>query len=170
MSTETLAILCGEADKALEIAQRQLAKHRRVAFRHLSQAEPLVFLNRPDEALQIIDQVEREFSDSYYVGQFAGYYSAMAYTKRLDWQAAHDALQDTLNRHPNNLILVPLLSNALVMLDRSDEARRVWQEFILHFPNFSVENFEWYFTQAFGNADAAKLFTMGLLRAGIGDQ
>jgi TolB-like protein len=168
--TETLAILCGEADKALEIAQRQLAKHRRVAFRHLSQAEPLVFLNRPDEALQIIDQVEREFSDSYYVGQFAGYYSAMAYTKRLDWQAAHDALQDTLNRHPNNLILVPLLSNALVMLDRSDEARRVWQEFILHFPNFSVENFEWYFTQAFGNADAAKLFTMGLLRAGIGDQ
>jgi hypothetical protein len=46
-----------------------------------------VFLNRPDEALQIIDQVEREFSDSYYVGQFAGYYSAMAYTKRLDWQA-----------------------------------------------------------------------------------
>jgi len=61
-----------------------------------------------------------------------------------------------------------MLANELGAVDRPDEASAVWDQLLVRFPKFTIENYEWWLKQGLMTDERVEPFTRGLKRARLG--
>ena len=85
----------------------------------------------------------------------------MIYTELGEWEKVLELSSDVVNLDPTNVYGMYVLANALGMLNRPDEAKKMWNRILDRFPNFTIERYELYLKQGYITAERVKPFTGG---------
>jgi TolB-like protein len=167
---EALTEICGEPEKAVQIGRRMVAVHQNSGYIQTILGAALFHAGDLEEAIQVLDDAEQAFPDNYYVIKYTPTFRTYVYTEQQEWDKAMEVSRTSLNLNPSNVFITYLLANALGVLDRPDEAKAVWNQLLVRFPKFTIENYEWWLKQGSLDDERIKLFTMGLKRAGVEEQ
>ncbi len=75
----------------------------------------------------------------------------------------------SLDLNPGNYFEAILVANALGVLDRSKEAKAYWVGILEKWPDFTIENLEWFMKQGLLTDARVEPFVRGLKRARVED-
>ncbi len=162
-----LTSLCGEADKAVQIGKRMVLTHPHSGYNQTILGHALANSGNLEEALEVLETAERDFPDNIYVLRYSPWFKAMVYTEQKAWSKALGISRTALNLNPSDMFAMIMLANELGAVDRLDEANAVWNQLLARFPNFTVENYEWWLKQGLMADERVQPFTLGLKQAGL---
>lgn len=165
-----LAGICGEADKAVQIGRRMVSTHPHSGYNQTILGWALAYSGNLEEALQVLERAEQDFPDNIYVLRYSPWFKAMVYTEQQAWSKALEISRTALNLNPSDMFAMIMLANELGAVDRLDEAGAVWNQLLAGFPNFTIENYEWWLKQGLMAHERAEPFTLGMKRAGLESQ
>lgn len=165
-----LAGFCGEAEKAVQISRRMVLAHEDSGYNHTQLGNALFIAGELEEALQVLENAERDFPDNVYVSRYTPLYKSMVYTEREAWDKVLEVSRTSLNLNPSSVFDMYLLANALAVLERTDDAKAMWKQLLVRFPEFSIENYEWYMKQGLLTDERVAPFVRGLKKAALENQ
>jgi len=165
-----LSVICGEAEKAVQISRRMVLAHPNSGYNQTIMGYALHYAGESAEAMRVFENAEKDFPDNIYVFRYTPYFKSMIYTERQQWGKALKISRESLNINPSSVFDMFQLANALGALDRPDEAMAVWVQLLARFPNFTIENYEWYLKQGLITDERVEPFVKGLKRARLEEQ
>jgi len=166
-SVSVLAGLCGEATKAVQIGRQMVLTHQDSGYNQTILGWALAYAGELEEALQVLSEAEQDFPNNIYVKRYSPWFKATIYTEQQAWDKALETSRTALNLNPTDVFAMVTLANELGVLNRPDEAREVWNQLLLIFPKFSIENYEWWLKQGLITDERVEPFVRGLKLAGL---
>jgi TolB-like protein len=167
----TLAQFCGEAEKAVQLGMRTLELFKNSLMGKTFQGGVLFWAGKLDEALKVLEAAEQNSLEgplrpTYY----APLYKSFIYAERQEWEAALELSRTALNLDPANVFHMIQLANVLGVLNRPAEAKEYWRQVLERFPNFTIENYEWWWKQGVITDERVEPHVRGLKRVRVGKQ
>ncbi len=166
-SVAVLAALCGEAGKAVQIGRQMVLSHQDSGYNQTILGWALAYAGELEEGLQVLSEAEQDFPDNIYVKRYSPWFKAAIYTEQQAWDKALETSRTALNLRPTDVFAMMHLANEMGVLNRPDEARDVWNQLLLIFPKFSIENYEWWLKQGLITDERVEPFVRGLKLAGL---
>jgi TolB-like protein len=166
-STRTLAQFCGEAAKAVQIGRLNVERFKNSGHSLAVLGAALYWAGNSDEALSVLQDVQKNFPNGPDSLQYAPLYKTMIYTERQEWENVFKLSRTGLNLDPANVFYMVPLANALGVLDRPNQAKEIWVQLLGRFPNFTIENYQWWLKQGLITDERVEPFVRGLKRAGV---
>ena len=130
----------------------------------------LAYNGNLEEALQVLERAEQDFPDNIWVLRYSPWFKAIVYTEQQAWSKALEISRTALNLNPSDMFAMIMLANELGAVGRLDEAGVVCNQLLARFPNFTLENYEWWLKQGLMTDERVEPFTLGLKRAGLYSQ
>ena len=168
-AVHVLTQMCGEAQRAVLIARRIVAAYPDSGYNRTQLGNALFHAGRLDEALQVLENAEQSFPDNIYVFKYTPSWKSMVFTEREEWETVLAVSGTSLDLNPSNYFEAIYVANALGVLDRPKEAKAYWVGILEKWPDFTIENLEWFMKQGLLTDARVEPFVRGLKRARVED-
>jgi TolB-like protein len=169
-AVHVLTQFCGQAERAALIARRIVDAYPNSGYNRTQLGNALLHAGQLDEALEVMENAEREFADNVYVFRYTPFWKSMVFTEREDWESVLAVSGASLGLNPDNFFEAFLVANALGVLGRQEEAKAVWAGILEKFPEITLANYEWFMTQGLVKDERVERFVRGLKRARVEDR
>jgi adenylate cyclase len=166
----TLAQFCGEAIKSVQLGKRTVERFKHSGVSHTFLGAAMFWAGKLDEAILVLENAEQNFPNDPATIQWAPLYKAFIYTEKQEWETAYKLSRTALNLDPANVFYMIQLVNELGVLNHPEEAKEIWSQILERFPNFTIENFEWWWKQGLITDERVEPHVRGLKRVGVEEQ